>query len=86
MQELTVAKSVEVADLTGGGNVGSRSILGLVEMHERFSRIDWGEGVEQEESRREMEDKKGGGLALLKMREYRVNAGIYWLLSWCWES
>ena len=39
--------------------MGGRSVLGLVEIHERFSKIDWGEGVEYEESRREMEDKKG---------------------------
>ena len=57
-------------------------MLGLVETHERFSKTDWGEGVEHEESRREMGDKKRGGLALLKMRDvvtlrgWRVSVGI----------
>ena len=41
----------------------------MVETHERFSRIDWGECVDHEESRREIGDKKGSGLKLLKMRD-----------------
>ena len=40
-------------------------ILGLVETHEKFNRLDWGDDMEQ---MREQTDKKGEGLTMLKYR------------------
>ena len=59
VQELTVAKSVEIRDL----------IVGLVETNERLRKMDWGEGMAHEESINVVWDKKGGGLLLLKIRD-----------------
>ena len=35
-----------------GGGIGSRNILRFVETHERFSKINFGEVIEHEESSR----------------------------------
>ena len=60
MQELTVAKSVEIRDLIVGGNVEGRNILRLVETNERLRKMDWGEGMEHEERINVVGDKKRG--------------------------
>ena len=69
VQGLKVAKSVEVRNLLRergriGGN--SKNVLGLVETHEKFNKIDRGLDVDHIEQMREQTDKKGGGLTLLK--------------------
>ena len=46
---LTIAKAVEIRSLIKGGLVGddvdgsTKVILGLVEIHEKFNRLDWGD-------------------------------------------
>ena len=69
VQELTVTKSVEIRNLIVGGNVDGRKILGLVKTNERLRKMDWGEGMEHEQSINVVGGKKGGGLSLLKIRE-----------------
>ena len=44
-------------------NGSTKVILGLVETHEKFNRLDWDDDIEQ---MREQTDKKGGGLTMLK--------------------
>ena len=41
-------------------------IMGLVETHEKYRRVDWGEGVDFLSVMREQADKKGGGISLIK--------------------
>ena len=69
VQELTVAKSVEIRDLIVGGNAEGRNILGLVKTNERLRKMDWGESIKHEESINVVGDKKGGGLSLFRIRD-----------------
>ena len=68
VQELTVAKSVEIKNLTmvsGGYGSEKKVILGLVETHEKFNRVEWGEGVEYISTMRGQDDKRDGGISLI---------------------
>ena len=47
-------------------NGSTKVILGLVETHEKFNRLDRGDDIEQ---MREQTDKKGGGLTMLEDRD-----------------
>ena len=49
---------------------GTKVILGLVETHEKFNRLDWGDDIEHIKQMREQTDKKGGGLTMLKDRDH----------------
>ena len=48
-------------------------ILGLVETHKKFNGVEWGEGVEYISTMRRQDDKRGGGIYLIK-----VNDGCTW--------
>ena len=66
---LTVAKSLEIRNLmmvSGGGGSEREVILGLVETHEKLNRGEWAEGVECISSMRGRDDKRGGGISLIK--------------------
>lgn len=52
MPGLTVAQSVEIGNLIVERYERGRNILGLVEMHERFSKRDWGESEKYEKNMR----------------------------------
>ena len=62
VQGLTVAKSVEIKNLmmvSGGDGSEREVILELVETHEKFNRVEWGEGVEYIGTMRGRDDKRG---------------------------
>ena len=40
----------------------TKVILGLVETHKKFNRLDLGDDIEHVEQMREQTDKKGGGI------------------------
>lgn len=40
------------------------TFLGLVETHEKYNRIDWGDNVVKLDQYRDIEDKKGGGIKM----------------------
>ena len=75
VQGLTIAKAVVLRSIIQGGLVGydvdgsTKLILGSVETHEKFNRLDWGDDIEHIEQMREQTDKKGGGLTMLKDRD-----------------
>ena len=62
VQGLTDLKAYEIGKLLEGRK---HRIIGLVETHEKYKRVDWMDGVKEIAQRREMSDKKGGGLLLL---------------------
>ena len=61
MQGITIAKSIELSRLVKE----ERMILGLTETQDRYGRIDWPKDISSWEQYREMNDKKGGGLAVI---------------------
>ena len=76
VQGLTIAKAVKIRSLIkgglgGGGDVdgSTKLILGMVETHEKFNRLDWGDDIEHIEQMRDQTDKKGGILPMLKDRD-----------------
>jgi len=66
VQCLTDLKSVEVARLLGERCENECRVIGLVETHEKYKRVEWMDGVEMVTEMRDMSDKKGGGLMLVK--------------------
>ena len=54
--------------MMGSGGDGSERevILGLVETHEKFNRMEWGEGVEYISTMRGQDNKRGGEISLIK--------------------
>ena len=53
-----------------------------METHGKFSKVDWGEGVELVERRREEGDKREGGLTLLKTSD---SVNFEKVKSSCWD-
>ena len=39
--------------------------MGLVETHEKYKKVEWMDGVRDIAQRREMSDKKGGGMLMI---------------------
>ena len=69
---LTVAKSVQIKNpmmVSGGDGSEKEVIQGLVETHEKFNRVEWGEGVEYISTMRGQDDKRGGGISLIKGKD-----------------
>ena len=46
--------------------------MGLVETHEKYKKVEWMDGVRDIAQRREMSDKKGGGMLMIT----RVNKNL----------
>ena len=66
VQGLTVAKTIELAPLLeSGGSENDIVIMGLVETHEKFKKVDWGDKILTVSQMRDRDDKKGGGILLL---------------------
>ena len=66
VQGLTDIKAYEMGRILKQGNVGRKfGVVGLVETHEKYRRVEWPDGVDVVWEMREMDDKRGGGLMLL---------------------
>ena len=57
--------------MMGSGGDGSERevILGLMEIHEKFNRMEWGEGMEYISTMRGQDNKRGGGISLIKGKD-----------------
>ena len=66
IQGLTEVKAVDIMRRMGDDKEANEvRIIGMVETHEKFKRIEWGEDVKVVNRMREMNDKKGGGILIL---------------------
>lgn len=73
VQGLTDLKACEIGKILGDDE--NIRIIGLVETQEKYKRVEWMDGVEDIAQRREMSDKKGGGMLLITREENDINMG-----------
>ena len=72
LQGLTKEKAVEITNLLNCKE-NDITMLGLIETHEKYSKINWNDGIIHINQMREMDDKKGGGISFLSTLNDKYN-------------